>query len=89
MSICRGCGAAIEWIETVGGRPMPVDPGPHLVRLGDGPDSLVTAEGKTVKGTDLGPWSHGFGSEGHVVGYISHFATCGKAKEFRKGGKGR
>lgn len=31
MSICRGCGREIDWIRTVAGKNMPVDPAPVFV----------------------------------------------------------
>jgi hypothetical protein len=40
-STCRGCGVYIEWILTPAGKNMPVDPAEI---------TLVTAEGKIVKG---------------------------------------
>ena len=40
-SKCGSCGAAIKWIKTSKGRPMPVDPKPITV---------VTNEGHTVTG---------------------------------------
>ena len=34
MSVCKGCGAPLEWIQTVAGRSMPVDPEPVFVKIG-------------------------------------------------------
>ena len=36
MSLCRGCGASIEWIRTTAGRSMPVDPEPVFIVEEDG-----------------------------------------------------
>lgn len=41
MSECRGCGEEIEWIETVNGKKMPVNPGKIVV---------VTSKGEVVTG---------------------------------------
>ena len=38
MSVCKGCGAPLEWIDTAAGRSMPVDPEPVFVIEGEGRD---------------------------------------------------
>ena len=45
MSVCRGCGCAIDWIKTTAGKNMPVDPEPVFVIEGDGRDRFVTDGG--------------------------------------------
>ena len=46
MSVCRGCGAPLEWIKTAAGRSMPVDPEPVFVIEGEGRDRFITDEGR-------------------------------------------
>lgn len=36
MSLCRGCGASIEWIRTTAGRSIPVDPEPVFIATDEG-----------------------------------------------------
>lgn len=51
MSLCRGCGASIEWIRTTAGRSMPVDPEPVFVVEEDGGrERFITDEGEVVAG---------------------------------------
>lgn len=50
MSICRGCGREIDWIRTVAGKNMPVDPAPVFVIEGGGNDRFVTDEGEVITG---------------------------------------
>ncbi len=71
-------------MKTVAGKPMPVDPGRRLLRVGSGVDALVTDDGRTVRGTDLGPWSHPWVSEGHVAGRVPHWSTCSAAGRFKR-----
>lgn len=48
MSICRGCGASIDWITTTKGKSMPVDPEPVFIIEGAGKDRFVTDEGEVT-----------------------------------------
>ena len=48
MSVCRGCGCAIDWIKTTAGKNMPVDPEPVFVIEGDGRDRFVTDDGAVI-----------------------------------------
>ena len=50
MSLCRGCGASIDWITTTAGKSMPVDPEPVFVLEGAGTDRFVTDEGEVILG---------------------------------------
>ena len=74
MSKCKGCGADIEWIPTAAGKSMPVDP--LLIKVTDdthGKLNLVMSNGNTVSRASIG-----------TQGYVSHWATCSKAKDFKK-----
>ena len=50
MSVCKGCGAPLEWIDTAAGRSMPVDPEPVFVIEGEGRDRFITDEGEVITG---------------------------------------
>ena len=75
-SKCRGCGAGIIWTQTREGRRMPVDAkgldGFYLVH------NEETTDGGTV---EVDPPSAIFRTV-----HLSHFVTCPKADDFRKGG---
>lgn len=83
MSICKGCGAKIIWIKTVGGRNIPCDPEQIVYRQKTGGSLKVV----TLNGEVLSAELSTDPNTGTGVGYISHFATCPKANEFR-GGRG-
>lgn len=90
---CRGCGAVIRWITTRSGKAMPVDP-EHLQEwliedgfAGIGPRiTLITSDGETVSGRQGSVISQG---SRRVDGYVPHWSTCPKAKDFRPGGASR
>ena len=80
MSKCRGCGAEILWIKTFSGKRMPVDAEKIPFYAGEGEELFVTAGGAVVHGT------RAEAKDEHTYsGYISHFATCPAAQNFRKG----
>ena len=86
-STCKGCGATLRWIKTAAGKAMPCDPGRVVEFLSDlpvpGPRlTLVTPEGQVVTGPRATAITPGARS---VEGYVSHFATCPHANQFRKG----
>jgi hypothetical protein len=71
VNTCSSCGAAIIWVVTKAGRPMPCDPEP--VRM-------LVSTGAMV---DVG---HGPQPEYEVrAGFRSHFATCPDGDKHRKG----
>jgi len=80
---CSGCGARVVWIKTEAGKNMPCDPTFHNYKIDPtGKEKIVTPSGKVVTGrTDVEL------SEADGYGYISHFATCRHAKNFRRGRK--
>lgn len=85
MSICRGCGARIEWIRTTAGKNMPVDPEPVFVVEGGGNDRFVTDEGAVILGRRARPEE-----EPRVlptdfpVGFVPHWKSCQNAGDFRR-----
>ena len=67
-SICKRCGATIEWYRTVKGKRMPVDPSPTTEgNVKVDPDGSVEVLG----GFDL-MLAH---SAGELL-HLSHFVTC-------------
>lgn len=92
-SRCGSCGAAIVWVTTQAGRPMPLDPDVLEVVVYDPAEAdqdvhrnalevVVTADGGTVRG-----WTVPAGVRpdlARVSGRISHFATCPSAGRHRR-----
>ena len=76
---CKGCGAEIEWIRTVTGTAMPVDPKPIFFKESkDGTGTFITASGRYVKGSLCKK------EDADQHGFVSHFATCSAADQFRR-----
>lgn len=81
MATCRGCGAAIIWIRTPGGKSIPCDPEQIVYRkqVGGG-IKIVTPNGEVLSAElKSNP------NEADGIGYIAHFATCPEARRFRRG----
>ena len=73
FSNCKKCGNRILWLRTPAGKNMPVDP--NLINYREvpgGKERIVTPNGMVIAGERCNP------DEADGVGYISHFATCGK-----------
>ena len=85
MSICRGCGQEIDWIKTVAGKNMPVDPAPVFVIEGGGNDRFVTDEGEVITGRVARPEEE---SRDLPVAFFRHWDTCGYRRDDRRGGRG-
>ena len=71
-SRCKYCGEPIYWLKTEKGRMMPVNTVPYSVMedrrsLG----RYVLKNGKVVCAIRYAP-----GTQGTVIGYTPHFATC-------------
>lgn len=77
---CRGCGAPIVWVKTLGGKCMPCDANPVVYRERAGASGkIVTPNGEVLScDLDVDP------EEATGIGYISHFSTCPQAKRFRR-----
>lgn len=80
-SRCRSCGLPIWWAETTGGKQMPLDlePDPergNVVLAGDPPLALIVS--------GLGDESRDAARRHHVPLYLSHFARCPHAAEWRR-----
>ena len=85
MSICRGCGAQIEWIKTTAGRNMPVDPEPVFVIEGEGRDRFVLDDGAVIAGRIARPEE---GRPELPVAFVPHWKTCPNAGDFDGAGGG-
>ena len=83
MAECRACHKQIKFIKTTAGKWEPCDPEKHSIIKGDGGTMcLVTDAGEVVWGY---PASRENGA--NCSGYISHFATCPCAEQFRRRGR--
>lgn len=86
MSTCRGCGRSIHWITTARGKKIPLDPEYRSVtRAATSTErvTVVTDDGRVVTGNVVSE-SDAKLLNGVVRGRVSHFATCPKAREFRR-----
>lgn len=81
MSICRGCGHEIDWIRTIVGKNMPVDPAPVFVIESGGNDRFVTDEGEVITGRVACLEEE---SRDLPVAFVSHWKTCPNAGDFRR-----
>lgn len=71
MAFCKGCGAKIEWWKTKAGKNMPIDSGdPHPE--GTVRIDVVANVAEVVPAGSFAPL------------YRSHFATCPRARSFRR-----
>ena len=77
---CKACGKPIVFITTVAGKKMPCD---AMVRAyepdADGPDTIITKDGQTVRGRVLAP-----AADGGKLGRIPHWASCSGAAGLRR-----
>lgn len=81
MAQCKACGKEIKFIKTKSGTWEPCDPEKHsIIMCKGGSMCLVTDAGEVVWGY---PASRENGA--NHSGYISHFATCPCAGQFRRG----
>ena len=77
---CRGCGATIFWIPTVGGKYMPCDAEQVRYRERKGAAGKVVTPNGGVLSADIGIAPE----DATGVGYVPHWATCPAAGEFRR-----
>lgn len=79
MSKCKSCGAEIIWKRTFSGKSMPVDAEEIRFIADGGKELFVTDGGAVIHGTRAKA-----GQEHTRIGYISHFATCPDADQYRR-----
>ena len=78
---CRKCGKPIGFIKLKKGTTMPVDPEEeYYIAESGGPNAYVTQAGE-VKHGYVSP--HPDVDKFCEIGYVSHFATCPYAGNFR------
>lgn len=83
MANCRGCGRRIVWIKMNSGKSMPCDPDPVPYWAGAGfHNRIVTPNGEVIACK-----LNGYRENATGIGYIPHWATCPKCKDFKKEGK--
>ena len=79
MARCKACGAPIVWIKLASGKNMPCDP--ESIEYEEdptGPMILVVKDGRVIHARES--------ADSKQYGYISHYATCPAAKQFRRRG---
>ena len=79
---CRGCGKEIAFIKTVKGKTQPVDPEPVWVKQCAGGKPYIRMDGNYVYGQITGD-AEDDPDANLIKAYVSHFATCEKADDFR------
>lgn len=77
---CRGCGAAIVFVKTPGGKAMPCDDAPLTYRTAQDGEIIITPNGDAVHGVAVAPGTAGATG----WGYRPHWATCPDVVKFRK-----
>lgn len=80
MSICKGCGAQIDWVKVESGKMMPVEGDYITYDEADIGDVLIADDGLVLRINDHNEIP-GF------AGRISHFSVCPEGNEFRKTNK--
>ena len=78
MSICKQCGAPIEWIAAANFL-VPVDAEPILIVEGNSPQRFLTDEGKVLTGR---PASRDEESPDLPVAFVPHWRTCRRTFNF-------
>ena len=83
-TICRSCGAPIQWIKTTAGKNMPCNINPvHYKLSDDGTDKVVTKDGAVITCKIVNYQGNADG-----YGYTPHWSTCNAPDSFRnKGGR--
>ncbi len=81
MAKCKGCGAEIIWIGTLGGKAIPCDPERVVYwQKAKAKGKVVTPNGEVLSCEFSGEMDKATG-----IGYVSHWSTCPCADRFRRG----
>mgnify|MGYP001024549659 CR=1 FL=1 len=78
MSVCKDCGAEIDWVRTDSGRYIPVDLEPVFVIEGEGTERFYDEElgeltGRPAKPEEVQTKEAKFNTP---LGYVPHWRTC-------------
>lgn len=73
MRRCKFCGAEIDWITNLEGKPVPVDPDPVCVIEDGGPEEFLDDMGATVTGRQAAPEEE---RRDLAVAFVPHRRTC-------------
>lgn len=84
MAKCKGCGAEITFVRLASGKLLPVNPTPVYIEDKNGPEIIITTDGRVSNGRQEYVKSQ---NQYLTRGYVSHFATCPFASDFRKRGR--
>ena len=81
MPKCKACKAEIRFIKLKSGKAIPVNPSPAYIEDGNGKEIIITDDGRISNGRlEIVTSQNQFLTRG----YISHFATCPFANNFRR-----
>ena len=81
MAKCRSCGAEIKFIKMKSGNWNPVEIPKRTIKMDGGGEILITESGELIRGTFAS-----FEDGANAEGYVSHFARCPAAGEYRRRG---
>ena len=73
MARCKFCGQEIDWITSLEGKPVSVDPDPVFVIEDGGPDTFLDDMGAAIIGRQAKPEEE---RRGLPVAFIPHRRTC-------------
>lgn len=76
MARCKFCGREIDWITSLEGKPVPVDPEPVFVIEDGGPDTFLDDMGATITGRRA---RTGEERRDLPVAFAPHRRTCRRA----------
>ena len=86
MSVCRECSMKIDWMQTAGGRYIPVDPEPVFVIEGNGDEQFYTEEEGVLTGR-LARRSEVQTREAKIntpLGFVPHWRSCPCRRDHRR-----
>ena len=73
MARCKFCGQEIDWITSLEGKPVPVDPDPVFVIEDGGLDTFLDDMGETITGRQAKPEEE---RRDLPVAFVPHRRTC-------------
>ena len=86
MSYCKDCGREIDWMQTVGGRYIPVDPEPVFVIEGNGDEQFYTEEEGVLTGRParLEEVQTREAKINTPLGFVPHWRSCPCRRDYRR-----